>query len=127
NVTERQVRDIAHSARYHRRVARRKPYTHTLHALKRLKWARKNRLTDWDDLAWTDETRIEAGELPTHLRVTRKPGEEYLPECVVPTFQHGRFGITVSGCISHGYKGPIKLLELEPYQVAPSGRRKGGG
>jgi hypothetical protein len=76
---------------------------------------------------WTDEAIIETGEHPIHPRITRKPGEEYLPRCIVPTFQSGYQAITISGCISHGYKGPIICLETEPYKVTPKGRRSSGG
>ena len=41
-VNERQVRDIAHAAGYHRRVARRKPFLSARAVKKRLEWAKEN-------------------------------------------------------------------------------------
>jgi hypothetical protein len=41
-VSERQVREIAHMAGYHRRVARRKPFLSVQAVKKRLLWAKEN-------------------------------------------------------------------------------------
>lgn len=127
SVSWRQVQTIAHKEGYRRRVAVRKPYINEPTRKKRLGWAESNQKTNWNSLVWTDEVIIETGERPTHPRVTRKPDEAYLPECVVPTFRSGRQSIALWGCISHGYKGPLILLELSPYVVNANGRKTGGG
>lgn len=45
---------------------------------------------DWDGgVYWTDERSIEQGEWPSHAKVTRLPGEEYLPENLALTFKSG--------------------------------------
>jgi len=46
-------------------------------------------------------------------------GEEYLDECLVPTFKQSPVRIMVWGCIMEGRKGPLVVLEY------PGG--KGGG
>ena len=46
-------------------------------------------------------------------------GEEYLDECLVPTFKQLPVHIMVWGCIMEGRKGPLVVLEY------PGG--KGGG
>lgn len=126
-VTPRQVQAIASAAGYHRRVARRKPHIDKPTAKKRLAWASSNEGRDWDTVAWADEFSIETGEKTSRLRVTRRPGEEYLPECIEPTFQSGRQSLMGWGIIAHGYKGPIIRLETQPYSSGMGGRRKGGG
>ncbi|KAF9477900.1 hypothetical protein BDN70DRAFT_774423, partial [Pholiota conissans] len=51
--------------------------------------------------------------------VTRRPGEELLDCCVVPTFKQSSVWVMVWGCIMKGWKGPLIVLEY------PGG--KGGG
>ncbi|ETW85603.1 hypothetical protein HETIRDRAFT_43906, partial [Heterobasidion irregulare TC 32-1] len=53
-------------------------------------------------------------ERPGHRRVTRLPGEEFLPENIQPTFKSGRKSIMVWGCIAHHVKGPLIKLEFPP-------------
>jgi hypothetical protein len=56
--------------------------------------------------------RIEIGEDPTPLRVTRRPGEALLPENVKPTFHSGRKSLMAWGAVAHGKKGPLVQLDL---------------
>jgi transposase len=126
-VTERQVRQVAASESYHRRVALRKPFLNRRMAIKRLEWARVNRFRNWEGTMWTDEVICKTGELSSRPRVTRKPGEADLPACIVPTFESGRQALMAWGCISQGYKGPLIRLKTAPYKLTTTGRWKGGG
>ena len=102
SVTESQVRKTAHAAGYYRRIARHKPFLSHQTVVKRLRWARENDGRDWNGgICWTDETSIERGERPSHARVTRLPGEEYLPENISPTFQSGHDSLMAWACITH--------------------------
>ena len=76
---------------------------------------------------WTDETKIETGERPGRKQVTRNPGEEFLPENIVPTFKSGRQGIMVWACVGQGFKGPIVKVDLVPETTTKTGRKRGGG
>ena len=60
--------------------------------------------------------------------MTRKPGEEFLPVNVQPTFKSGRNSIMLWGCIAHGWKGPLIRLELgeKHGDKAQGGKGKGG-
>jgi transposase len=51
--------------------------------------------------------------------VTRRPDEEYLEECLAPTFQQSSLRVMIWSCIGLGWKGPIVVLDY------PGG--KGGG
>jgi transposase len=127
SVTARQVRYIANKKKYRRYVTCRKPFLDRQKSIKRLNWARMNRNRNWDSVTWTDEVQLGTDDQPFRPRVTRQPGEAYLPNCIVPTFQSGRKSLMVWSCISHGYKGPLVLLELEPEVITSNGRKKGGG
>lgn len=127
NITERQVRGIAYDAGYYRRVACRKPFLSKQAIKKRLLWAKENQGRDWEQVIWTDEAKIETGERPGHRKVTRLPGEEFLPECIAPTFRSGRQSIMVWACITHNAKGPIVRLDLVPEKTTEKGRKTGGG
>lgn len=126
-VTEDQVRRAAHDKNYHRRVARPKPFIRPQNVPKRLAWAKENEGRDWGRIIWTDEATIETGERPTRPRVTRQPGEEYLPECIQPTFKSGRKTMMVWACITHGVKGPIIKLDMGPPVLDKSGKKKRNG
>ena len=127
SLTKRQVKDIAHAAGYNRRVARRKPFLSKAAVTKRKQWALDNKEKDWKYVIWTDETKIETGERPGRKRVTRRPGEEFLPENIAPTFRSGRQSIMVWAAITHNHKGPIVRLDLVPEITTGKGKKKGGG
>ena len=103
---------VARAAGYRCRVAHRKPFLSKAAVWKWLAWARENEEMDWWLVLWTDEVRLELGERPGRVFVTRKPGEEFLPVNVQPTFKSGRNSIMLWGCIAHGWKGPLIRLEL---------------
>ena len=93
----------------------------------RRKWAQNNKNRDWDWVAWADETTLSTGDQPVQPKVTRKPGEVYLPRHMVPTFHSGRESLGLWGCVAHGKKGPLIWLELAPQVVGKNGHSKGGG
>ncbi|QRV85612.1 Transposable element Tc1 transposase [Ceratobasidium sp. AG-Ba] len=121
-----QVRNVAHQNGYHRRSARRKPYLRQSTVDQRLKWAKDNTGRDWNGVAWSDECSLETGESPGQTMVTRRPGEEFLPSTIVPTFRSGRKTLMVSGVIANGRKGP--LIPIKPATTDSNGqKRKGAG
>ncbi|KAB5588774.1 Winged helix turn helix protein [Ceratobasidium theobromae] len=122
-ITASQVKYIARKKKYRRFIARRKPFIDRQKAIKRLEWARINRFRDWDSIIWTDEVQLGIGDQPNHPRVTRRQGEAFLPECIVPTFPNNRELLMAWGCISHGYKGPLICLDMDPPTVTSTGRK----
>lgn len=92
----------------------------------RIKWVEDNQNTNWDTIIWTDESTVELGKHPSHQQVTRLLGEEYLPECIEPTFHSGRKSLKVWGAIATGRKGPLIRLELgaEDEERDKNGKKK---
>ncbi|KAF9472803.1 hypothetical protein BDN70DRAFT_818123, partial [Pholiota conissans] len=114
-------------AGYHRCVAHRKPYLTKKTVAAHLEWAKANIGRDWALIIFTDEAAIKIGEHPTHQRVTRLPGEEFLLENIEPTFRSGRKSLMVWVAITHNKKGPIIHIEMVPAVINENGKKKGGG
>jgi hypothetical protein len=73
-------------------------------------WARlyhKYSLQQWARVIWSDEAYIYLGDDRGRVFVTRRPDEEYLDECLVPTFKQSPVRVMVWACIMKGRKGPF--------------------
>ena len=92
---------------FHRRLAMRKPPITEKNRKIRKAWALEHvnwTMAQWYEILWTDETWITGGR-HTRTWVTRRPGEEWDPTCVVEKHQRKK-GWMFWGCF-HGYtKGP---------------------
>ena len=92
---------------FHRRLARRKPPISETNRKIRLAWAQAHVTWTqemWNQILWSDETWITGGR-HTRTWVTRRPGEELDPTCIVEKVQRKK-GWMFWGCF-HGYtKGP---------------------
>lgn len=100
----------------HRRVARQKPYISDKNVQKRKDWAEDHkafRESDWRRVIWTDEVLFKPGERKGRVWVTRRVGEEYDPDCVVPTFKGGDLKVMCWGAITWEAKGPLVFLKYE--------------
>jgi transposase len=74
---------------YHRRIALRKPPISPSNQRKRLAFAREHlnwTREQWDSIFWTDETWVSSGR-HTRTWVTRRPGEQWDPTCIVERIQ----------------------------------------
>ena len=83
------VRTALQNAGYARRVARRKPPISERVRNLRLQWAIEHvnwTQEDWQKILWSDETWVN-GDRHTKTYVTRRPGEEWDPTCIVERFQ----------------------------------------
>lgn len=79
-----------------------------------LDWAREHQdwdLIDWSRVLWTDEAVIHNG-VQQQIFVTRRPGEEYLPNCLRPKFVKSHFAM-IWGSIIDGQRGPMVLWDKE--------------
>src|SRR5690606_34797084 len=99
NVSESVIRRIWEERGYHRRLATRKCPISEINRQKRLIWAQNHvhwTEEEWSHVLWSDETWVTPGR---HRRtwMTRKPGEELNPNCVVDKVQRKR-GWMFWGC-----------------------------
>jgi transposase len=96
------------------RRPRRKPFLKPEHKEKRLQWCKDHvhwTVEDWARVIWTDESCFELGRTAPCRYVWRRPGEEFLPECMLPTFKSGRTSVSIWGAITLDVKGPIVFLD----------------
>jgi transposase len=122
NLAETTVRRLLADEGFHRRVARKVPYLTKAHKRHRLGWARLYRRyqeKQWGRVIWSDEAYVYLGDDRGRVYVTRRSHEEYVQECLVPTFKQSSVRVMVWACIMNGQKGPLVVLEY------PGG--KGGG
>lgn len=91
---------------FHRRLAMRKPPISPTNQRLRYEWALEHvnwTLDQWYKILWTDETWITGGR-HTKTWVSRRPGEEWDPTCVVEKHQKKK-GWMFWGCFMDIHKG----------------------
>ncbi|CAJ0967625.1 unnamed protein product [Ranitomeya imitator] len=93
--------------------ARRVPLLKQVHVRARLKFAREH-LDDpeefWENVLWSDETKLELLGRNTTCRVWRKKNTELHPSNTIPTVKHGGGNLMLWGCFSA--KGPGRLIRV---------------
>ena len=65
----------------------------------------------WSKIIWSNEAYIYLGNNFTRIFITCHADEEYLEDCLVPTFKQSPVHIMVWGYIIQGRKGPLIVLE----------------
>ncbi len=91
--------------------ARRVPLLKPVHVQARLKFARvhlDDPEEDWENVIWSDETKIELFGKNSTCRVWRRKNAELHPKNTIPTVKHGGGNIMLWGCFSA--KGPGRLI-----------------
>ncbi|KAK3569735.1 hypothetical protein QTP86_004057 [Hemibagrus guttatus] len=91
--------------------ARRVPLLKPVHVRARLKFAREHLddpEEDWENVIWSDETKIELFGKNSTCRVWRRKNAELHPKNTIPTVKHGGGNIMLWGCFSA--KGPGRLI-----------------
>ncbi|KAK3510621.1 hypothetical protein QTP70_011880 [Hemibagrus guttatus] len=91
--------------------ARRVPLLKPVHVPAHLKFAREHLddpEEDWENVIWSDETKIELFGKNSTCRVWRRKNAELHPKNTIPTVKHGGGNIMLWGCFSA--KGPGRLI-----------------
>jgi transposase len=94
--------------------ARKVPLLKKAHVQARLKFANdhlNDSIQDWENVLWSDETKIELFGINTTRRVWREKNSEYNPKNTIPTVKHGGGSIMLWGCFSA--KGTGQLYRIE--------------
>lgn len=101
-------------AGFRRCLAIPKPWLTDKQKMDRLDWALEH--LDWDTVDWarvifTDESAIQNGGTK-RLFVTRRAGEEFLPECLRPKFRKPAYTM-IWGAIVDGRTGPMLIWDKD--------------
>ncbi|KAK3557148.1 hypothetical protein QTP70_024722 [Hemibagrus guttatus] len=94
--------------------ARRVPLLKPVHVWARLKFAREHLddpEEDWENVIWSDETKIELFGKNSTCRVWRRKNAELHPKNTIPTAKHGGGNIMLWRCFSA--KGPGRLIRVK--------------
>jgi hypothetical protein len=113
-VSEYAIRNALRKEGFKRYVARAKPPLSDKNKADRLQWALQHvswSREQWELILWTDETWVTGGR---HRKqwVTRRPGEELDPTCVIDKVRRRR-GWMFWACFSGSRKGPCMFWEKE--------------
>jgi len=114
NVSFYCIRHALRKRGFRRYVARAKPPLSEANKSRRLSWAIEHRswtLEQWNTILWTDETWATGGR-HTKQYVTRRPGEELDPTCVINKIRRRR-GWMFWASFNGGVKGPHLFWEKE--------------
>lgn len=92
---------------------RKKPLLTEAHRKKRLEWAKQHQnwtVEQWSKVIFSDESNFTTQNHCGHTHVRRRVGEEYRPECLLPTIKHPT-SVMIWGCFSMMGPGRLEVCE----------------
>uniref|UniRef100_A0A9J8B3Q1 Transposase n=1 Tax=Cyprinus carpio carpio TaxID=630221 RepID=A0A9J8B3Q1_CYPCA len=130
------VRKRLQKYNFHGRCARRKPLLSKKNIKARLKFARENVDKDqdfWNNVLWTDESKIELFGHRNRGHVWCKSNTAFQERNLIPTVKHGGGSVLVWGCFAAAGPGQLTVIEstmnstvyqgvLEEHNFLPSAR-----
>uniref|UniRef100_A0A8C5LM91 Transposase n=1 Tax=Leptobrachium leishanense TaxID=445787 RepID=A0A8C5LM91_9ANUR len=108
------IRKTLNKNEVHGRTPRRKPLLSKKNIAAHLKFAKEHLDVPqhyWQNILWTDETKIELFGNNTQHYVWRKKGTAHKHQNLIPTAKHGRGSIMVWGCLAASGSGRIVVID----------------
>uniref|UniRef100_A0A3Q3JS38 Transposase n=1 Tax=Monopterus albus TaxID=43700 RepID=A0A3Q3JS38_MONAL len=108
------IRKRLHKFNLHGRRARRKPLLSKRNIKARLTFARENVDKDqdfWNNVRWTDESKIELFGHQSRGHVWHKPNTAFQEKNLIPTVKHGGGSVMVWGCFAAAGPGQLTIIE----------------
>lgn len=113
-ISAQTVRRTLHEMNLHGRRPRRKPLLKQRHKTARMEFAESHTNETegyWQNILWSDETKINLFGSDGVQHVWREVGEDYHQDCVVPTVKHGGGSVLVWGCMSSSGVGEMTFID----------------
>ena len=114
DLTARSVRNRLIEGGLSGRIAAKKPLLSEKNRAARLEFAMTHRdwtVEDWKKVLWSDESTVELFSSKRRVFVTRRPGERYKKECMVPSVHFGGGKLMVWGCFCSNGLGELRRVQ----------------
>uniref|UniRef100_A0A1I7XBJ4 Transposable element Tcb1 transposase n=2 Tax=Heterorhabditis bacteriophora TaxID=37862 RepID=A0A1I7XBJ4_HETBA len=96
------------------RIARKKPLVSLKNRRARVAFAREHltwSTADWTKVVFSDESKFNRFGSDGKKYVRRRPGEEFMPKCTIPTIKHGGGSVMVWPAFNRNGPGPLHIVE----------------
>lgn len=114
SVSPRTIRYKLSSIGLKGRLACFKPLLTKKHALARINFAKKHiswSNTSWDQVIWSDETKVNLFGSDGRMYVRRKDGTRFENKNLIPTIKHGGGNVMLWGCFSSKGVGELTFID----------------
>lgn len=114
SVSTETVRRVLRKSNLHGRVARRKPFISAVNQKKRLEFAKAyvNKPPEfWNQVIFTDETKINCFGSDGRQIVWREPNTEFKFKNLKPTVKHGGGSVLLWGCMAASGTGNLEFID----------------